>query len=232
MKRYLMAITMMAQPKPPDQLRKNFQHIIPPTTTAFAMMKTVLVLIAYIVCSLTMETLAFVDQGGRRDFSRSSYLAHASCDCVSEINSHIDWMELLDDEESITLVWFKAPFCKACKRFEKDWKSKVIPMAREHSKDLQLATVDFNNNRALFRELNIKHLPTVQFYHRGGQLLTSYSLKPKEFQRVMDSISYYMNTSPAELGFESSLEGKRLSLEEYLMTVHGDEVQDPSPTFR
>lgn len=133
-----------------------------------------------------------------------------------EITSHVDWMELLhghEEEDRLTVVLFKASFCKSCLRFERDWRQKIVPeaaAATDHRRQLDLATVEFTKNRALFKELDVQGLPTVHFYHRG-ELLTGYSCPPKEFSRVMESLNHYLNATPIELEFESNMEEKRMS---------------------
>lgn len=129
----------------------------------------------------------------------------------TEITSNVDWLELLHDhdDDRLTLVFFGAPFCKSCHRFEQDWKRKVVPTA---GPNLQLATADITKNRALFKELGIEGLPSVHFYQRGRRL-TGYCCPPAHFSRVLESLEHYLNASPDELEFEAEMEAKRLSLQ-------------------
>ncbi len=127
-----------------------------------------------------------------------------------EVNSHADWLELLHghEDDRLTVILFKAAFCKSCKRLELDWKHKVLPKA---GPALTLATMEFTTNRALFKQLKIQDLPTIQFYFRGS-CLTSYTCPPKEFPRVMNTLDHYLKASHKELEFEADMESKRLSL--------------------
>ena len=128
----------------------------------------------------------------------------------AEITSHADWLELLHDHEDdrVTLVFFRSAFCKSCRRFELDWKRKVVPLA---GPKLELATADFTKNRALFKKLGVNGLPSVHFYYRG-QLLTGYSCPPADFPRILLSLEHYLDTSPHELEFEADMEVKHLSV--------------------
>jgi thiol-disulfide isomerase/thioredoxin len=141
-----------------------------------------------------------------------------------EVQSHADWLELLDtdgddDDDRITLVLFKAKFCKTCQAFEREWKRKVLPLASASDDRLQLGTVDVQQNRKLIKEVGVKSLPTVQFYFRGN-LLTSFTCVPKEFHRVESAVEFYLNTaSPHELEFETNMERKKESLDDALTSI-------------
>jgi thioredoxin-related protein len=156
--------------------------------------------------------------------SPSRLNAHASLPMPTEITSHVDWMELLHghDDDRLTLVLFKASFCKSCHRLELDWRHKIVPQqqqqqppgtANNNHPNLELATVEFTKNRDLFKKLGVQGLPAVHFYHRG-RLLTGYPCPPKEFPRIMESLCYYLNASPSELEFEADMEPKRLTFEQ------------------
>jgi thiol-disulfide isomerase/thioredoxin len=140
-----------------------------------------------------------------------------------EVQSHADWLELLDtngdDDDRITLVLFKAKFCKTCQSFEREWKRKVLPLASASDDQLQLGTVDVQQNRKLIKEVGVKSLPTVQFYFRGS-LLTSFTCVPKAFYRVESAIEFYLNTaSPHELETETNIERKTESLDDALTSI-------------
>lgn len=109
---------------------------------------------------------------------------------ITDVESHADWIELLHghDDDRLTLVLFKAAFCKSCKRLELDWKQKILPRA---GPDLVVATVEFTTNRALFKQLKIQDLPTIQFYFRGN-LMTGFTCPPKEFPRTMAVLNNYL----------------------------------------
>jgi hypothetical protein len=69
---------------------------------------------------------------------------------------------------------------------------------------LQLTTLDVysKGNSKLCKELNVQALPTIQFYYRGD-LLTSFSCRPKELYQLEQAVDYYL---------EASLEGKKRSI--------------------
>ena len=122
------------------------------------------------------------------------------------ITSHADWLELIhghnDDDndhdenttnDRLSLVLFKAAFCKSCQRLERQWKQRVIPLV---GPSLQVATVEFTTNKSLVKKLMVKDLPTIHFY-RHGNLLTEFTCPPKNFSKIMDTVHYYLHHDEA-----------------------------------
>lgn len=149
--------------------------------------------------------------GYRREVKASTQLAlfrKSPPDAVLDVQSHVDWLELLDpDDDSITLVWFKAKWCRGCRRFARGWRRKIIPLAGD---TLKLATVDVGANEKLAKDLGVNALPALHWYFRGD-LLASTTCGPKDFDRLKTVIDHYVKASTEDLELEASLQDEEKS---------------------
>uniref|UniRef100_A0A7S4V5T1 Thioredoxin domain-containing protein n=1 Tax=Ditylum brightwellii TaxID=49249 RepID=A0A7S4V5T1_9STRA len=138
------------------------------------------------------------------DLFRSKSASQIENPNVIEIESHVDWMEMLHDENDadITAVTFHASWCKFCQKFKLKWNRKIV---RPFSTEVKFASVEFGANKKLCQSLNIKQLPTVQFYTRNGNLVSSFPCGPKSFGVVQKTMNRYLEMDLEQLEREAAL---------------------------
>ena len=168
---------------------------------------------------------------------------------VREIESHIDWMELLQGDEDdfdaednttttrIVVVTITATWCRHCKKFTRRWNHKLVhayynKAKRKDTRKKKKGSGDVTGrdknkkdenendlgsvetrvvpvfasvacdgaNKHLCRSLNIKQLPTVQFYW-NGELINSFPCSASRgIAMARDTLKQYLDmTSIHEL---------------------------------
>mmetsp|Transcript_8178 Transcript_8178/g.17289 ORF Transcript_8178/g.17289 Transcript_8178/m.17289 type:complete len:262 (-) Transcript_8178:123-908(-) len=130
-------------------------------------------------------------------------------DPVVDIESHVDWMELLEDDERVIAVNFHASWCKFCRKFRMKWDRKVVrPMSDrvdqttgkviQTGRGVQFAAVEYSANKKLCQSLQIGALPTVQFYWKG-KMLASLPCGPREISSLPPKLMWYLEARQGEL---------------------------------
>jgi thioredoxin-like negative regulator of GroEL len=126
-----------------------------------------------------------------------------------QIESHADWMELHEDfntelpgkQKMIIAVTFHASWCKFCKKFNLKWNRKLVRPLKD---TVKFASVEFGINQKLCKSLNVKQLPTVQFYC-DGELLSSFPCVPKGFSKIQKTLQTYLEMDSAALKQQSKI---------------------------
>ena len=159
---------------------------------------------------------------------------------IIEIESQIDWLELLDEYDGIIAVYFHASWCKFCQKFKLTWNRKLArPLGDwvnetngevvKSGSGVRFVSVEYGTNKKLCQSLKIKELPTVQFYSKG-RLLTSFSCGPKGFSSVQRAMDHYLEAGEEELDQEATMwEVKERSTDEQNETILPMEINEEGP---
>jgi thioredoxin-like negative regulator of GroEL len=152
---------------------------------------------------------------------KSSALAALGSDpMIDTIESNADWMEqVLSDhqgDDQVTVVNFHSKFCKSCQQFDGVYRRKYVRKYGKEPSNFSFASVEWTKNKSFCKTLNIKALPTVQFYYRG-QLLTSLTGGAKLCKQYTETFDYYDAATPKELRFDAHLQAKKELLEAALL---------------
>ncbi|XP_031487186.1 thioredoxin-like 2, chloroplastic [Nymphaea colorata] len=112
-----------------------------------------------------------------------------------DIHSTQEFLDALRDAgERLVIVEFYGTWCASCRALF----PKLCRTAKEHP-DILFLKVNFDENKAMCKSLNVKVLPYFQFYRGAEGQLESFSCSLVKFQKIKDSITRH-NTARCSIG--------------------------------
>lgn len=112
-----------------------------------------------------------------------------------DIHSTQEFLSALSQaEDKLVIVDFYGTWCASCRALY----PKLCKTAEEHPEILFLK-VNFDENKAMCKSMNVKVLPCFHFYQGADGLVESFSCSLAKFQRIKDAIANY-NTSNCSNG--------------------------------
>ena len=111
----------------------------------------------------------------------------------TKITSMKEWDDVVINNplDEVTIVYFSAKYCRTCKVF-----TRKLQVAVDQINDdrLRVATAELTENRqsGLFKHLDVKQMPTIQFYYKGELLTNLEGILPKNFDQVNKAMEYYL----------------------------------------
>ncbi|PIN05736.1 Thioredoxin [Handroanthus impetiginosus] len=112
-----------------------------------------------------------------------------------EINSTEEFLNALSQAgDKLVIVEFYGTWCASCRALF----PKLCRTAVEHP-DILFLKVNFDENKPMCKNLNVKVLPYFHFYHGADGLLESFSCSLAKFQKIKDAIELH-NTPRCSIG--------------------------------
>lgn len=89
-------------------------------------------------------------------------------------------------EGKLVILEFYASWCGSCRALY----PKLCKLAAEHE-DIVFLKINFDENKALCKSLNVKVLPYFHFYRGSSEQLEAFSCSMTKLQKLKDAISKY-----------------------------------------
>lgn len=120
---------------------------------------------------------------------------------VRDLHSAQELTEAISAAEGkLIIVEFFASWCGSCRALY----PKLCKLAAEHQ-DIVFVKINFDENKALCKSLNIKVLPYFHFYRGTSEQLESFSCSMTKLQKLKDAIAKY-DAGGQHVNTEGSLE--------------------------
>ncbi|KAE8714108.1 Thioredoxin-like 2-2 [Hibiscus syriacus] len=121
-----------------------------------------------------------------------------------DIHSTEEFLSALNDAgDRLVIVEFYGTWCASCKALF----PKLCKIVRDHPEILFLK-VDFDENKAMCKSLNIRVLPYFHFYRGAHGQLESFSCSLAKIQKMRDAIE--MHSQPCKVGPSKRVGGLNL----------------------
>lgn len=114
---------------------------------------------------------------------------------LRDINSTQEFLDALSNAgEKLVVVEFFATWCGSCKALY----PKLCQLAAEHP-DIEFLKVNFDENKAMCKSLNVKVLPFFHFYRGADGRLDSFSCSLSKLAKLKEAIATH-NTDRCSIG--------------------------------
>ncbi|KAI5074058.1 hypothetical protein GOP47_0012071 [Adiantum capillus-veneris] len=125
---------------------------------------------------------------------------------LRDVNSTQEFLDALSNAgEKLVVVEFFATWCGSCKALY----PKLCQLAGEHP-DIEFLKVNFDENKAMCKSLNVKVLPYFHFYRGAEGRLDSFSCSLSKLAKLKEAIATH-NTDRCSIGPPMGL-GEELKL--------------------
>lgn len=105
-----------------------------------------------------------------------------------DVNSTEDFLNVLcEAEDKLVVVEFYGTWCASCRAIF----PRLCKTVGQHS-DLLFVKVDFDENKAMCRRLNVKVVPYFHFYRGADGLLDAFSCSLPKFKKIKEAIATHL----------------------------------------
>ncbi|MCO5603447.1 hypothetical protein L7F22_057597 [Adiantum nelumboides] len=106
---------------------------------------------------------------------------------LGDVHSTQELMDVIENAHGkLVVVEFFASWCGSCRALY----PKLCKLAMDHE-DITFVKVNFDENKAFCKSMNVKVLPYFHFYHGNLNQLDSFSCSLTKLQKLKDAIAKY-----------------------------------------
>jgi len=141
---------------------------------------------------------------------------------VQSIENYEDFDRMLASQDGVVVIKFYASFCRACKSMS----PKFRQLASQHQDDaipMTFAEMELLANKGLCKELGVKRVPSVHFYHKGKKV-EDFVCGPKKIPILKERLDdYSTNGITAAMTHSELLHPHELADTTDISDVYGEE---------